>query len=384
MINLYDDKERCSGCSACSSLCPKNAINMLPDEEGFLYPEINKEKCIECGLCIKICPVNNVSISEDKEESYVCRNSKEQERSISSSGGVFLALANSILEQGGVVCACGFDDEFCAVHKCVTDKQELLELVGSKYMQSRLDNCFKEIRNYLNVNRTVLFVGTTCQVEGLHAFLRTKYPNLYCVDLICKSVPSPMIWRDYLELFFKGKSIKHINFKDKSLGWHKFSIKIDCQKDSYSEIGMFNEFFVGYFKGLYSRPFCSHCVFKERKRVSDITISDAWGIEKYYPEKDDNKGLSLVVIHSEKGNNLINKCRGQLLLDKVPFDMAINENKYGTIEMKNPERSKFWEDYNKFGRRFAFWRHCVAEDRRLYKRLFYKIKNTLCTKIKGI
>ena len=381
MIEIKD-KTNCCGCTACYSICPKRAINMDWDNEGFLYPKIDNAKCIDCHLCEKVCPYLNSERPEtDLKATFAAINKSEKIRSYSSSGGMFALLASRILENSGVIYGAGFDDNYEVFHQCVGKVEDLRSIIGSKYMQSRLGNTFSDIKTLLIKGKTVLFVGTTCQVNGLRNFLRKDYSNLYCIDFICLGVPSPKIWSDYLETYFDKKKIKYINFKDKSLGWHAFSLRIDSEDNSFVRRGTETYFFTGYFRHLYTRPSCSNCVYKQGNRMSDITISDCWGAEHIAPALDDNKGMSSVVCQAEKGLDLFKSCSEQLITKVSSLDYILKYNSgYIKSSYESKNRDGFWKDYEKLPKKKLFKKYCTPDSKRLsfrIKRKLIKIKNRL-------
>lgn len=211
MIEILD-KISCCGCTACYSVCPKNAIDMICDEQGFLYPKVKKNDCVQCGLCNKVCPYENQNRPRiDLERTFVGINKNENIRSKSSSGGMFALFAEQILKKKGVVFGAAYDNDWMVFHKSIDKQEQLQELIGSKYMQSRMGDTFQKVKGFLLKNIEVLFVGTTCQINGLKNYLIKDYSNLTTVDFICLGVPSPLVWHDYLDTFFKNEEIEYIN-----------------------------------------------------------------------------------------------------------------------------------------------------------------------------
>lgn len=333
--------DNCTGCEACATSCPRNSIHMVPDKEGFRQPEVEQESCIECQKCIKVCPVLNFQKHHqdvnDKKKSFAFKTDNEEYRRICSSGGVFLTLANSFVEQGGVVYGAAFDKEFKLRHVAAINSKELVSLAGSKYLQSSIDNTYKEIRIKLEHGDSVLFFGMTCQVEGLRAYLGKDYNRLFCVDLICMGIPSPLVWDKYLEAFYDRKNIEKINFKDKSLGWHRFSFYLENKDGSAVSIpGFDNGYMECMFKGYSIRKSCFHCIYKCENKISDITIADCWGCENYVSEMDDNKGLSMVICHSDKSDFLIDILRqhGKLKAFDYIKVLKYNPNYHNSTTLK--------------------------------------------------
>ena len=230
MIDIKS-KQECCGCQACFNICPKNAIEMIEDNEGFKYPSINKEKCIKCGLCEKVCPyVNEYSKKQILNESiaYGGWNLNEEIRRISSSGGIFTAIAKYIIEKNGVVCGAIFDENLNVVHDIVDNLNDLKKMNGAKYVQSDMRDNLKKIKKYLDNGRLVLFSGTPCQVSGLNSYLNKEYNNLYTCDIVCHGVPSPKVFNKYKKELEKDNSskISFINFRDKITGWKSYSFLV--------------------------------------------------------------------------------------------------------------------------------------------------------------
>lgn len=367
-----NDIKKCSGCSACCNICPVDAIHMVKDKEGFAYPEINEEECLECGKCFTVCPYNKrIQIKIDLEVSYTAYCKEEKTRMISSSGGMFALIAKEIIEEGGVVYGAAYDDSFMVYHKGIEKIEEIPELVGSKYLQSKIGYCYRELLKELDVGKRVLFVGTTCQVAGLKKFLGQDYANLICVDFICLGVPSPKIWKDYLNTFFESETIRYVNFKDKISGWNNFSLTIMGNK-YYSKIGKQTYFFSGYYKGLYSRPACSECIFKNGNRVSDLTLSDCWGYAQIAPELYDNKGLSCIVCHSKKGIDVFEKIKSDVIWKIIDIEdiRKYNSNYYKSSPL-GEKRSAFWKDYDKINKKALFFKYCKPEKENILKRSLF-------------
>lgn len=327
-------KNLCNGCGACSVTCPRNCIEMTADYEGFLYPNLNLQKCVSCGLCEKSCPILTKNIEQTyKTKSFAAQNKNEEIRRNSSSGGVFFSLALAVVNQGGVVCAAKYSEDFEVMHDIATTKEQLLDYCGAKYAQSRLGQCFIKIKELLCQGREVLFVGTPCQVAGLRAFLKYSYDNLILVDMICHGVPSPLVWKKYLkerkQLDANGSDIIAINLRDKSTGWSKYnySVRFVYRNGYVYSVQKNNDSFMnGFMANVYLRPACSNCKFKGVERCSDITLGDYWGVWKHYPEFDDNGGTSLVMIHSQKGLKMWNDIRDNFRTLEISNEQAVQYN----------------------------------------------------------
>lgn len=350
------DKKRCSGCSACLSVCPKGCISMQEDEEGFLYPMVDEAVCILCGKCVKVCPYSHSEfVNKPKEEElalcYAAYNKDDEVRYRSSSGGMFRAFADKVIMEGGVVFGAAFDKDFQVAHTYAETLEGLRPLMGSKYLQSRMGNSFGEVKRFLKEGRKVLFTGCGCQIAGLKRFLKHDDRNLICVDLICHGVDSPRIWQSYLLSLFPNDRVGYINFRDKITGQYNSSVVIKGLKSIFCERGKDSFYFRSWLYGLFTRPACEICPFKNDNRVSDITISDCWGFQKIAPELYDDKGLSSVVVHTDKGRSLFDAVTPQLVFKKTLLEdvKLYNPDYIRSISFDAAKRKDFWKDYRKGG-----------------------------------
>ena len=326
MIKIVD-RNKCCGCSACASICPKNCITMTPDKEGFLYPQLNKDLCLDCGLCENICPTNSPKDDNPKDiKIYAAINNNLKIRKESSSGGVFTAIAQYVIQEGGVVFGATFDENFLVVHSYVENSEDLAKFRGSKYVQSDLGCSFNQVKSFLDAGRLVFFSGTTCQVYGLLKFLRKEYDNLITQDIICHGVPSPKVWERYLHYICKGNTSKSISFRSKLDGWKNFSITIEKQDKYYKTSHRRDLYMQAFLSDLSLRPACYECKFKKVFRKSDFTLADFWGIENILPELDDDLGTSLVFVNTNKGNKIFNIINSNLTTKEVDLNIAIKYN----------------------------------------------------------
>lgn len=304
-------KEQCCGCSACVHICPKHSISFQEDKEGFLYPKIDLATCIDCGLCEKVCPVINQEPEREPLEVYAAKNDDESIRLKSSSGGIFTLMAEKIIDEGGVVFGAKFNENWEVVHDYTDTVEGLDPFRGSKYVQSVIGETYKQAESFLKVGRKVMFTGTPCQIAGLKKYLRKDYENLLTVDFVCHGVPSPLVWRMYLEeesiRFGKDiNAVEEINFRDKSTGWKTYSFSIKLSKNIVSSAVFTDNNYMGAFlSNLSIRPCCYHCPAKAGRSGADITIGDFWGIENVLPELDDDRGMSVLVNYNE--NNYLPK-----------------------------------------------------------------------------
>lgn len=348
MIRLIDKKD-CCGCSACVQKCPKKCIFLKEDEEGFLYPAVEINKCIDCGLCEMVCPVLNQAEERIPLDVFAALNTDDRIRMSSSSGGVFTMLAEHTIKNGGVVFGVKWNEYFEAVHDYTDTVDGIACFRGSKYVQSLVGNTFKQVRDFLLQGRKVLYSGTPCQISALKLYLSKDYKNLLTVDVVCHGVPSPKIWREYLESL-KLENIGFISHKDKITGWkgYSFSIKSIDGKLLYTEKASYNIYMKAFVKNLTLRPSCFFCPSKAGKSKSDITLADYWGVECLMPKMYDNKGTSLVCANTQKGVETIENLN--LILKRADYNQSVSYNSCIVKSTYQPiERDKFWSDYSEIG-----------------------------------
>lgn len=345
------NKELCCGCSACCDVCPRQCITMIEDSEGFLYPVIDQEKCIKCKLCEKVCPIKNSKKAYSLRKTYAAYALDTEIRMQSSSGGLFSVIAEYVLNKQGVIFGAAFATNFEVRHIRISDKRELYLLRGSKYVQSDSTNSYKACKNDLENGKLVLFTGTPCQVSALKSFLRKDYDNLLTMDIICHGVPSRLVWRKYIDAMSKlaNSKIEKIVFRLKNKGWKQYAVRFSFSNSTAYCKKFFNDVFMrGFLQDLYLRPSCYKCKFKSTSRISDITIADYWGIDKINPKWDDDKGISLVVVHSEKGSEVLQLVSDKLFIEPTNLDEAViyNAAMINSPSM-NPKRRKFFNNINK-------------------------------------
>ena len=339
----------CTGCAACVGVCPVNCITMEADEEGFRYPKIDLDKCIHCNKCRKLCEKARSEIVEQRnEKAYVSYSKNTDIRSTSSSGGIFSELANRVIDLGGSVYGVGFTENWYVTHQCAESKSEVEKLRGSKYVQSEMDSCFVEIRDKLEQDKLVYFSGTPCQVDGLLTFLKKEYDNLITQDIICHGVPSPDVWKEYVNIRSKGEPISRISFRDKTYGWHYFSMYIHSGKRKYIKRADEDTFIRLFLDNVILRPSCYNCHHKHLHRKADITIADCWGNTSGV--KDDDKGISLIFANTEKGQRLISEISGNLEMNEIPFEKAVSSQGAMTKSVPyNQNRELFFSMAKEFG-----------------------------------
>lgn len=372
---IITDKHFCCGCSACAQSCPKHCITLCNDYEGFQYPVVDISICINCKLCEKVCPYLNKSEERKPLEVEIAHNPDTKIRKDSSSGGLFSLLAEYIIKNNGVVFGAKYDKNWDVVHDYTDSIDSLSVFRGSKYVQSRIGDSYQIAKCFLENGRLVLFTGTPCQVYSLRSFLRKSYDNLYTVDIVCHGVPSPRVWRDYLSYINPGKKdIVAINMRDKSRSWSRYSYKIESSQGTlYDDYAANSEYLQMYINGFSVRPSCFNCPVKHGRSQSDITLADAWGINRVYPSMNDEKGISVVCINSLAGKKIYNSIAKES--KSFPLNVFYAENPSFHSSARATElRDTFWKLYEKEGIG-AYYTIKKMMKRPLYKRLLHKVFN---------
>ncbi len=354
MINI-SDKTNCCGCTACKSICTHQAITMKPDEQGFLYPCINIDKCTNCGLCEKVCPItNNDKRNASYQTIYAARTKQDDVLMRSSSGGMFYTLASYVVaELKGIVIGVKYDENMVVKHAVADTLDGLKCFHGSKYVQSHIEGIFEITKRYLEDKRYVLFTGTPCQVHALKLFLKKEYENLLTMDLICHSVPSPLIFKEYVNFVEQKvhKKLVSIDMRNKKKGWsHAFyyyyyfadGTSLGDDKLGVAHWGKL------FFSGLITRPSCNQCRFTNLRRTGDITVADYWDDSNKRPDTYSNKGTSLVIINTQKGREIYDTIKTNVdfwvLTESEAMQPCLQHP-----HAANPKRELFWTFYNKHG-----------------------------------
>lgn len=380
MENIID-KKSCTGCTSCLSVCPKKAISFKEDSDGFKFPVIDKDKCIDCGLCKKKCPVLNTKDNDSINDCYVGFNYDDNEKLKSSSGAIFSLLADYVLDNNGIVIGAAFDKDNKLKHVAVESKKDLDKLKGSKYLQSDLNNIFTYIKENIK-DRKILFVGTPCQVAGVKAIINNK--NLLCVDLICHGVPSPKLFDKYIkELESKNNdSLLNYNFRDKSTGWDTYSNTASFKNNNISELSKNNKYMNLFLSDVALRESCYNCNFKVGNKYSDITLGDFWGVQNYYPEMYNKKGVSAIIINTELGKEAFNSIKNNIEYKSCKLDEIIAGNPSLKFSGKIPKnREQFFLeldsksiDYlcSKYKKKSSLIRRMLGKVKRIVKKLINK------------
>lgn len=354
-------EEFCCGCNACVEKCPVRCIEMQKDDNGFIFPRLTEpEKCINCGLCSKVCPFEDTDSNNTAEFYAVAGYTNDAEiLSKSSSGGIFTELAKLFFDDGGAVFGASLDSEHKLSHICVDSVNDLHKIQGSKYIQSSTNGVFSKCKQELENGRKVLFSGTPCQISGLRKFLGKEYENLYTADVICHGVPSEKMFEAYVDYLEKKHNAKLVDicFRDKKKNGWSITLKYTMEykngrKKDYRLISPMSEYFTGFLGGYISRESCYVCPFSSLDRPSDITMGDFWGYQKTRPELANDKGLSLLLVNTEKGKALLERLKEQGL-----FFSTVSEDSVSKSENKNlykpthrpPERTEIYSELEKHG-----------------------------------
>ena len=343
--------DHCTGCSACESVCPVNAIAMHKDEEGFLYPKINMEKCILCKKCVAVCESAQCSFNDTIPKGYVAENKNAEMVKYSSSGGIFSILSDVIIKENGVVYGAAFDKNLHLRHFGATTHEECASMRGSKYFQSDCRWIYSKVKTSLDSNKMVLFTGTPCQVAGLKAFLGREYINLFSVDVICHGVPSEDAFLSYINQIAPVNNVEKVCFRNKEKGWKHFSMHIETSGNLQYIKDLYHDAFLrSFLSNINLRKSCYNCPYKKYGHSADITLGDFWGAAHVIPDIDNDTGLSLVLVHTKKGEDFLQKINGECNIMPVDVEAAIVQNSAMLHSVKIPVgRGDFYKMVRKHG-----------------------------------
>ena len=347
---LLPNRDECTGCGGCAAVCPKGCIRMRADSEGFLYPEVDESQCVNCKMCEKACAVLKSPRVSQSAELVAAQNMDALVRQESSSGGVFTALAERIIRQGGTVCAAAYNEDFSVAHRIAFNVKQIAPMRGAKYAQSHAGHLFRQLKELLKEGKPVMFVGTPCQCAGLKGYLGQDYDQLLTVDMICHGVPAPVVWENYVnrrrELDANGAPVASINLRNKSTGWSNYAYSVMFQYADgsvYSVPQGQDPYMRGFVGDLYLRPSCSRCSFKGLHRCSDLTLGDCWGIWNTHPEFDDNKGTSLLIIQSSRGQRAWDGIKDGFYTVPLTREEAFKSNSSALASSEvHPQREAFF------------------------------------------
>lgn len=348
-MKLVKDKEKCCGCSACAERCPVKAITMTVDEEGFYYPVINEDNCTDCGLCLKVCRNTPWDNDLQNQKYYAVKSRSVADRMRSRSGGFFFELAKQIVNVNGAVYGVVMEDDCNVRYKRAATLEEVKLMQGSKYVESDILGIYPYVENDLKDGLRVLFSGTACQVAGLYGYLSLKkvdQSRLVTIDIVCHGVPSRKVLEDYIrfaEKKYKG-SIEAFNFRDKSFGWntHVETYIINGKKrarKNYTNL---------FYTNLCLRPSCGNCAFASYQRPADITIADFWGLNEKLQGFDDNKGVSAVLVNTQKGADAFAAIKDCVDIHEVDKETCSQPNLHKPTKIP-ANRAEFWKVYKEKG-----------------------------------
>ena len=376
MVSL--EKSKCIGCGACSQVCPKNCIQMVEDNEGFMYPKVNEEQCIGCDLCQKACPIINPSkVTNTIRKAYAVVNRENEIRKCSSSGGVFAAIGAWLLRKNGLVYGAKYSSPSLVEHSHATCITELYELLGSKYTQSHAWKTFGEIKNNLINSKDVLFVGTPCQVAALHKYLGKSYLNLITVEIVCHGVPSRKLLARYIDWHEKhnNSNVSCVNFRNKKNGWMNYGVEITYENGhSYIKSHFKDPFMRMFLNEYFLRPACYECRFKGIDRAADITISDFWNVKEYAPEMNDDGGVSLVYVNSDAGVKIFEAIQSELVVKEINISPLLYKDSALCVKARRPvDRQHVFDNMDKLTFEQLERRTTVPYWREQFRRLKYEI-----------
>ncbi len=340
----------CTGCGCCEENCPTNSIKMRSDCEGFLYPTIDMEKCINCGKCVKTCHILNQQISKSQMIAYSASNKEPEQLEKSSSGAIFPALAEYVISKGGAVVGACYDGSVNRViHKIAFTMEEMETLRTSKYIQSSMKEVLHETKELLDNGKIVLFTGTPCQIAGLKSLLNKDYSNLFVCDCACHGVPSPGLWEKWIDEFQHSHDCRVYNvcFRDQSQSdvWGQFKISYKTDGDNLLYEQKDDVFFCAFKTNISLRKSCYNCKYKGWNRNSDITLADFWGVERLCPEGKNARGTSMLLVHTEKGKELLAQIQSQISLHSVDSQLAETVNSATWRSVPQPaQRNAFFSE----------------------------------------
>ncbi len=357
-------KTKCTGCQMCADACPKRAISYVCDEEGFWYPVVDKERCVQCGICIEKCPSMNVEKIQRRSEPvvYAAWSRDEDTRISSTSGGIFWEIGKYFIDNDGIVAGCRYGRDWkSAEHIIAYDYDSLLQIKGSKYFQSDAAGIYNAVKKEVESGKPVLFCGTPCQNTALSFFLGKEYSNLYYMDFICRSINSPLAFREYiseLEQKYGAEAVK-VHLKNKTKGWRSLASQVVFANGKESLLDKNEDWWVkGFIKyDLYTRESCYDCQYRGLPRTTvDITIGDFWGI-KEQAEEDMFKGISVVLLNSEKGKKLFKQIEDKFTVQSHTIDEVLPGNRH---MIRNPMRTERQDQFFELIKNHPF-SYCVKE-----------------------
>lgn len=371
----------CTGCRACEQKCPTRSIKMIADEEGFLNAVIDASTCIHCMLCIKTCPQNTPIAKHQPKLVLAVRDKDDKELRESASGGAFMGMAKLIVEKEGVVYGAAYNDSLVVEHCVAHNYEELKKLQSSKYVQSDTTNTFANVKASLKTHKTIVYSGTPCQIAGLKAFLGKDYDSLYTIEIICHGVASPLLFQKYISWIEERihSKVRLYNFRSKDKGWGYRMCAIG-DKETVSRSSDRDSYYYHFIKGDVYRECCYQCLYCTRQRVADLTIGDYWGIEKEHPHFHSREGVSVVLVNTEKGEQLWSHSSEEFCFTESLFEKAERHNH----NLTKPTERKAIRDYIYQGIRTKAVSLFFSENMRIPFSLKAAIKGILPSYIKHL
>ncbi len=338
--------EQCTGCTACMSVCPRDAIAMVRDREGFSYPAVDADACVCCGRCSAVCPLLRRRERQCLPAAFAAWNRQEDIRRDSTSGGAFTVLADFVLENGGVVFGAALDAHQHLRHAACFRKEDLWRLRGAKYVQSDLGDTFRTVKKALE-SRTVLFSGTPCQVDGLYRYLGCRPENLITCDLVCHGVPSPAVWEDMAESIRRrrGKDLQAVRFRNKVSGWKNSHMTAVYEDGTVESKPLYaTEYGRAFGRSLFLRPSCYRCAYANLNRPGDFTLGDLWGLGPDELPEQQERGVSLLLVNTPHASHIFDQL--PLTRQVYPIERAVAGNPHLAAPAARPaERAAFFAAY---------------------------------------
>lgn len=376
MIRI-DDKAQCCGCTACMNMCPVQCIVMRRDREGFDYPVANPDLCISCGKCEDVCPMTHTADSSAPLLTLAARAPQFIEKS--SSGGIFPVLASEVTGQGGTVYGAVLNPDLTVSHTDASDMQGVERMRGSKYVQSELYASFEDVKYELSEGRKVMFTGTPCQIAGLKSYIGKDEPGLLLVDCACHGVPGPGLWEKYVKALSEkyGMQINDIRFRAKGRSWRKYDFVISDAEKSVVTPHSKDPYMLLFLQDMTLRPSCYQCPFRKGRSGSDLTLADLWNVSEASPEMDDDRGVSLILVNSEKGRETI----AGLSAKEIDPLLALGRNGAFAQTLQIPQRrNEFFQGLHSTKDLIGYMKGFVVRTP-LHKKI-YRSLHTVLSKIK--
>lgn len=367
--------DNCVGCGACKTVCKTDAVNLIKNHGGFIKSYIDSNKCVSCGMCSNVCPIENVPPKADPQAVFAFK-AKDNLRKDSTSGGAAAALSDSIIKAGGSVYGAYLDSEFNLSHIRISRVEDIALLQGTKYIQSDMTNIFDDLKKDLSTDKPVLFIGTPCQIAAVNNFAlkqKLNVQNLYLCDIICHGVPSPKVFKDYI-LWLSSAEKDHIKkyyFRNKKFSWRGDSSAVENNASQLKRGKNVSAFMNLYYSSNITCDACFECRFTSKDRVSDITISDFWGIENENPGFEDALGVSMVMLNTSKGKILFATLEGEYV------EADIDNAKQPQLKQPTAKPDKyddFWKNYKSEGLGYAIKKYGIPKTN-LKTKIYNLIKN---------